>query len=62
VIIPVTLFADYDLDRFDGQLMRANLYKCGDRLTKPHYATWNPVVSQKPDYHRPESFGEWIFQ
>ncbi len=40
--------------------MRANFYKCGDHTVKPHYATWNPVGTQTPDYHRPEFFGEII--
>lgn len=35
--------------------MRANFYKCGGKV--PHYGTWSPVVSVKPDFHRPECFG-----
>lgn len=36
--------------------MRANFYKC-DESVHPHFGTWNPVVSVRPDFHRPECFG-----
>lgn len=35
---------------------RANFYKCGDALETPHYVTWAPIHTEKPDYHRPEFF------
>ena len=41
----------------DGKTVRANFYKCGDGLTVPHYLSWNPIRTEKPDFHRPESFG-----
>jgi len=40
-----------------GKIFRANFYKCGDKLTVPHYVTWNPVGTENPDYHQPEHFG-----
>ena len=45
---------------FRGSL-RANIYKCGDMTPNRHYLSWNPVTSEKPDFHRPEDFGEMIF-
>ena len=45
---------------FSGSL-RANIYKCGDMTPNKHYLSWNPVTSEKPDFHRPEDFGEMIF-
>ncbi len=36
---------------------RVNFYKCGDLTVKEHYATWNKVETEAPDYHRPEFFG-----
>lgn len=36
--------------------VKANFYKCGDKLTQPHYNTWGPMSSLEPDYHRPEDF------
>jgi len=37
--------------------VRANFYKCGDGLSVPHYISWNPIDTEKPDFHRPEFFG-----
>ncbi|MDR1865109.1 MAG: hypothetical protein LBR08_05995 [Bacteroidales bacterium] len=37
--------------------MKANFYKCGDDLTEPHFLSWRPVKTDKPDFHRPEFFG-----
>jgi hypothetical protein len=39
--------------------LRGNLYKCGDLTAHPHFATWAPVQTPAPDYHRPEYFGEF---
>lgn len=36
---------------------RANFYSCGDKTPAPHYASWNPVETETPDFHRPEYFG-----
>ena len=41
---------------FSGAL-RANIYKCGDQTVNKHYLSWNPIDSEKPDFHRPEDFG-----
>jgi len=40
-----------------GHTCRANFYKCGDRLTRSHYLSWNPITTPTPDFHRPECFG-----
>ena len=40
----------------------ANLYKCGDCTATPHYVSWAPIATQKPDFHRPEYFGKIIFK
>ena len=44
----------------EGRL-RANFYKCGDLTKQEHYLSWNRVECEKPDFHRPEYFGELIF-
>lgn len=36
--------------------LEGNFYKCGDETVMPHFASWQPIVSPKPDFHRPESF------
>jgi len=42
--------------------MYGNLYKCGEDTISPHYATYYPVLTEQPDFHRPEYFGEFIFE
>lgn len=39
----------------------ANFYKCADATDSPHYVSWNPVKTEKPDFHQPEFFGELYF-
>lgn len=38
-----------------------NFYKCADGTDSMHFITWSPVKTEKPDFHRPEFFGELIF-
>lgn len=40
-----------------GSKMKANFYKCSENI-HPHFGTWNHVESPKPDFHRPECFGD----
>ncbi len=55
--IPLEVLFLHKIEGLKGKTMRANFYKCGDKLEIPHYLTWNPVETEKPDYHRPEFFG-----
>ena len=51
---------DAFLLRYFGKLnpvFRGNFYKCGDLTDHPHYATWAPVYTEKPDYHVSDFFG-----
>lgn len=57
VAIPYEVFSHHQIKDLQGKIFRANFYKCGDKLTVPHYVTWNPVGTEKPDYHQPEHFG-----
>jgi len=38
-----------------------NFYKCADGTDSPHFVSWSPVKTEKPDFHRPEFFGELYF-
>ncbi len=40
---------------------RGNFYKCGDKLSTPHYLSWSMIETPQPDFHRPEFFGEIVF-
>jgi hypothetical protein len=57
IAIPFEVFFHHQVKDLKGKIFRANFYKCGDKLTVPHYVTWNPVGTQEPDYHQPEHFG-----
>jgi len=61
VVIPVSVFGYSQLTTFHGKSAYGNFYKCGDKQARPHYLSWNPVNSEKPDFHRPEYFGEIKF-
>ena len=45
-----------------GVRWRANLYKCADGCSHPHWLTWSPVILPVPDFHRPEFFGHLMFE
>ena len=55
------IFFHHNIKDVKGKTFRANFYKCGDKLTVPHYVTWSPVETVKPDYHQPEYFGNIKF-
>ena len=57
IAIPFEVFFHHQINDLKGKIFRANFYKCGDKLTVPHYVTWNPIGTEEPDYHRPEHFG-----
>jgi hypothetical protein len=57
IAIPFDVFFRHEIKDLKDKIFRANFYKCGDKLTVPHYVTWNPVGTEKPDYHQPEHFG-----
>ena len=57
IAIPLNVFIHHKITNLKGKEFRANFYKCGDKLTVPHFLTWNPVETEMPDYHRPEYFG-----
>lgn len=59
-IPPEALFR-HDLTSWDGAEVRANLYKCGDNLSHPHFLSWRPIRTENPDFHRPEFFGQFKF-
>lgn len=45
-----------------SKTIKGNLYKCGDRTPKPHYGVWSPILTNKPEFHRPEYFGDFILE
>ncbi|CCY94094.1 uncharacterized protein BN461_01189 [Bacteroides sp. CAG:1076] len=60
--IPVSAFFHDKIALLDGKKMRANFYKCGDKLQTPHFLSWNPIALPSPCFHCPDFFGEIIFE
>jgi hypothetical protein len=60
--IPTACFAFDTLTVLSGRCARVNVYKCGNGLSVPHYVTWLPIKTPTPDYHRPEHFGDSVFE
>lgn len=61
VTIPTTAFFAHNIATLSGLSARANAYKCGDGLSKPHFLSWQPIKTEKPNFHVPEFFGEILF-
>jgi hypothetical protein len=59
LVIPKEIFA---LNSLDGQKATGNFYKCGDHLKVPHFLSWNPIHTSKPDFHVPQFFGDILFE
>lgn len=56
VEIPMKLMG-IDTDNLPEKIF-ANFYKCADDTDSPHFVSWSPILTDKPDFHRPEFFGE----
>ncbi len=61
IILPVKLFCHHTVTDIAGNSARANFYKCGDKLDKPHFLSWNPVLTPEPNFHTPQFFGALDF-
>lgn len=53
------LLIDVDPENLPDRLL-GNFYKCADATEQPHYVSWNPVKTEKPDFHSPDYFGELL--
>jgi hypothetical protein len=62
--LPVSILANYApvSQPEPGVIWRANLYKCADGSSHPHWLTWALVEAPSPDFHRPECFGRLVFE
>lgn len=61
LIVPFSAFFKHRIRSMVGMHARANFYKCGDELQKPHFLSWNPIKLEKPNFHCPEFFGNVDF-
>lgn len=62
LVIPVSAYFRSKVGSLSGQVFKANFYKCGDKLERPHFLSWNPIDIARPDFHRPDFFGELHFR
>lgn len=42
--------------------IKGNFYKCASATSMPHYLSWAPIKTEKPDFHRPEFFGKIVLE
>lgn len=53
----------YGVDyRICERTVKCNFYKCAELNKSPHFGTFFPIKTEKPDFHRPEFFGEIHFR
>lgn len=45
-----------------GMVIEGNFYKCASASVAPHYMSWAPIDTPKPDFHRPEFFGKIVLE
>ena len=59
ITIPESLIsALYGVDyHITESTVKGNFYKCAELSKNPHFGTFFPVKTEKPDFHRPEFFG-----
>ena len=50
-----------DLD-LKGLVANANFYKCADDAAQKHYLSWNPIKTERPNFHQPQFFGTVVFE
>lgn len=55
-IIPFSAFFRHPQATVQEEI-KANFYKCGDKLPTPHFVSWNKILTEKPNFHAPEFFG-----
>jgi len=47
---------------YEGKKIYANCFKCADKTEPPHYLSWKPVPTESFTFHKPECFGEMVFE
>lgn len=57
VVIPIDLIEEISGESISKTLWYGNFYRCGGK-TEPQFATWQPIISEQPAFHKPKQFGE----
>lgn len=61
LMVPLAVFCHHRLTALRSLRCRGNFFKCGDDLPEPHFLSWSPIESEKPDFHQPRFFGDLQF-
>jgi hypothetical protein len=61
--IPARLLETFvgSIGELRGEEWRANLFKCADATSHPHWASWNPI-GEELNFHQPRYFGTLRFE
>lgn len=62
LVIPFSAFFLHHISSLQGKSVRANFYKCGDKLQTPHFLSWSSIDLPKPNFHCPDFFGTLHFE
>ncbi len=62
IALPIELFSLAEVEPLKGRTIKANFYKCGDDMPEKHYLSWNPIGTEKPNFHTPQYFGNLYFE
>lgn len=61
LIIPFKVFIYHSLTSLKNKACSANFYKCGDKMSYPHFLSWNNIDHPSPNFHLPEFMGKINF-
>lgn len=56
LILPKSIYFKHQINDINSLKIKANIYKCGDKLTVPHFISLFPIETEKPDFHCSEFF------
>lgn len=62
--LPMTMLGRYaNVEKpMAGAVWHGNFNKCADRCSQPHWLSWAPIPTSRPDFHRPDCFGRLEFE
>jgi hypothetical protein len=61
LVIPFKVFVYDFFTSLKNKACNANFYKCGDKMSYPHFLSWNNIDHPSPNFHLPEFMGEINF-
>ena len=61
VAIPTSALFKHKVEKWKGLTAEANIYKCADNLSKPHFVSWQAIDTDEPNFHVPPCFTKVSF-